>query len=428
MLSALQRNLSTARVERTQTDQLSVAKRHIEQTGELELQERWLSRRSQVVHLQISLLSAWPDAPQYDIERRYAEALRELEQKMLGNFRDLVRSRTSYERPAQVLDRAAGRFVKLDRAECERQIKVFGTALNAEMALHAAFSFGIPTKRAQLQDDLRDTHALIETQMNEDKVRLDDIHMPFVEETQALAHELATAGSKRERVHQQISSHEDWLTQCRNGDLKAVAHYLGQLSVAAGRAAVNRAGEDGLTAFHHACEAGDLPLASLLLRTGADLQQQTDTGRYPVHVAARIERGANTKMFLDWLALRGADIMARDPEGRGALDEAAYMGNRVAVDWLLGKGARLGDADRRGRTALHVASAAGHASLVDHLLDRRADPHMRNAAAERPLVEAVRSGHKAVVAVFEAHGYCLTQEERQQLARDGVVMPAQKVG
>jgi hypothetical protein len=63
----------------------------------------------------------------------------------------------------------------------------------------------------------------------------------------------------------------------------------------------------------------------------------------------------------------GADVQARDAQGRTLLMQAARTGSREVVDLLLAAGLRKTDRDPAGWTAADHAQAQGHVELAAHL-------------------------------------------------------------
>src|SRR5437868_2803247 len=133
---------------------------------------------------------------------------------------------------------------------------------------------------------------------------------------------------------------------------------------------------------------------------GARLDLRTEEGKPPLHLAMRYDRREQTRTFLDWMIMKGADMDARDLHGRTVLNEAVFSGNLTATQWVLNKletrepsvakgkaviQAALAVTDLHGRTVLHVAAAQGHATLVTLLLNRGANALARNGAGELPL-------------------------------------------
>lgn len=83
----------------------------------------------------------------------------------------------------------------------------------------------------------------------------------------------------------------------------------------------------------------------------------------------------------------GADIDARDQDGRTALMRSARYGNIVAIDYLVTHGANLEQEDREGNTALMLADdkqVGWTFGVSGLLLAYQADPCHKNHKGETP--------------------------------------------
>ena len=123
------------------------------------------------------------------------------------------------------------------------------------------------------------------------------------------------------------------------------------------------------------------------LEKGADLGAKDEDGRTPLHRAAV----CGGKVADDTVAVRlflesGADVEAKAKHGRTPLHEAASIGHAAAVKLLLDLGADLKVADNQfGQTPLHMAAFNGHASTVMVLLESGADLETRDEYVLTPL-------------------------------------------
>ncbi len=138
-----------------------------------------------------------------------------------------------------------------------------------------------------------------------------------------------------------------------------------------------------------------LAVMRLLLAAGAQVNARNAEGRTALSFAAG---------FLDPDAMRlllehGADPNLTDHRGTSPLLHALlpYRGEATrleVVNLLLGKGA---DVNARApgdhRTALHQALRPGHASVVQALLQHGADPNARDDAGSTPLMYAVQRSY-----------------------------------
>jgi ankyrin repeat protein len=186
----------------------------------------------------------------------------------------------------------------------------------------------------------------------------------------------------------------------------------------------------GNTPLLMAAQYGDLPLVSLLLRRGGDVDQQR-RHLTPITLAARRkasaivsylrEKGA-TVSILTWIYLGDRKQfereLARDPRQSVLRDEQdtpiLHHAVQALQPWfvqrLIDHGATVSDADSTGETPLHrcadirQAPQAPAATMASLLLDRGADPDARNWDNVTPLHQAVRARNLAVVEVLLARG------------------------
>jgi len=91
----------------------------------------------------------------------------------------------------------------------------------------------------------------------------------------------------------------------------------------------------------------------------------------------------------------------RNPNGRLALNWAAWHNRVPAIEMLLAMGAPIEAENRTGFTALHHAAEAGSLEAARALLAAGADPRHANKAGRTPAVTAREQGNEEVAALIE---------------------------
>ncbi len=171
-----------------------------------------------------------------------------------------------------------------------------------------------------------------------------------------------------------------------------------------GKSELGRFTYSGSTAFLLAAQAGDLPLAQLLIELGADPTIPNADGTTPL------------------LAATGVGALGDGDESAGTEDEAIAM-----VEYLLQLGADINAVDDNGETAVHGAAYQSLPKLFEYLVLRGADPSIwnrENRAGWTPLVIATgyRPGNfrpaPTTIAVI-----------RDEMRRKGITIPdTSKIG
>ena len=92
----------------------------------------------------------------------------------------------------------------------------------------------------------------------------------------------------------------------------------------------------------------------------------------------------------------------RSPNGRRALNWAAWYNRPLAIRFLVAHGATVNLPNRTGFTALHHAAENGSREAAAALLQAGADPEWPNAAGQRPLEVARARGQEQVAALLDS--------------------------
>mmetsp|Transcript_6333 Transcript_6333/g.15236 ORF Transcript_6333/g.15236 Transcript_6333/m.15236 type:complete len:688 (+) Transcript_6333:93-2156(+) len=143
------------------------------------------------------------------------------------------------------------------------------------------------------------------------------------------------------------------------------------------------------TLLEYACQTGNVGLAKLCYRRGANLSQRTKKGDTPFNIVTRKQRYD----IMEFLHMYGVKVNSADTEGRTALHMAAANDDVDAVCRLLEWGADINLRDRKQRTPLHIAAAGGHARVTMLLLEVGADMNAKDEKEYTAVAHAEANNH-----------------------------------
>jgi hypothetical protein len=137
-----------------------------------------------------------------------------------------------------------------------------------------------------------------------------------------------------------------------------------------GEVAVDARDEFGNTALMNAAEAGNVALASFLIKQGADVNAVNKDGWSSLHCAV----DANHLEVIKLLTTEGATVnLKRIVDGETPVFLAAYLGHIDIVKHLIGKGADQNIQSNTKETAVDAALADGQIEVLNFLLLHGAD-------------------------------------------------------
>ena len=146
------------------------------------------------------------------------------------------------------------------------------------------------------------------------------------------------------------------------------------------------------TALHLAVQQKHSDVVQVLIDAGADIEAKDDEGRSPLLLASCL----GDLTIVTKLVNAGADVRATDAERHTSLYLATCFGHTDTVRYLVG----LQEVDLHNHdnyTALHLAVQQKHADVVQVLIDAGADIETKTADGRSPLLVASISGELTVV-------------------------------
>lgn len=147
--------------------------------------------------------------------------------------------------------------------------------------------------------------------------------------------------------------------------------------------------ETDQTLLEFACHKGNVGLAKLCYRRGADLSAKTKKGDTPFNIVTRNKRYD----IMEFLHLYGVGVNSCDAEGQTALHIAAGNDDVDAVCRLIEWGADVNIRDKRKQTPLHAAAAGGHYAVTMLLLEVGAEMNAKDEREYTPAAWAEAKDH-----------------------------------
>ncbi|MEI6653151.1 MAG: ankyrin repeat domain-containing protein [Verrucomicrobiota bacterium] len=144
-----------------------------------------------------------------------------------------------------------------------------------------------------------------------------------------------------------------------------------------------------------------LKITALLLDKGADMRAKDREGKGALHWAAAVGNAGVVELLLS----KGAEVDAKDTLfGRIPLHNAAYTADAKTAALLLEKGANITARDSNGCQPIHLATQAGNVEVLRLLLEKGADVAATESHGGTPLHVAAASAQLEAVRILLEHG------------------------
>merc|ERR1719253_1033425 len=151
--------------------------------------------------------------------------------------------------------------------------------------------------------------------------------------------------------------------------------------------------ESDQTLLEYACITGNMGLAKLCYRRGANLSARTKKGDTAFNIVTKNQRYD----IMEFLHKYGVKVNSSDIDGQTALHIAAGGNDVDGVCRLLEWGADVNMRDNHKRTPLHISAAGGHFNTTMLLLEVGAELNAQDEKGYTPAASAEAKNHFALM-------------------------------
>ena len=145
--------------------------------------------------------------------------------------------------------------------------------------------------------------------------------------------------------------------------------------------------KDGRDLLHKATEIMSIPLMTMLLEKGFEVNSKDINGNMPIHIHTNpyVVTKGNHYGVMSVLIKYGADINAIDSWDNSPLHGLAELNRPKVAKLLIDNGANINIKNNWGATPLHIAVTNKNYEMVKLLLENKADPKISNKYKQTPL-------------------------------------------
>ncbi|CAJ1412820.1 unnamed protein product [Effrenium voratum] len=170
------------------------------------------------------------------------------------------------------------------------------------------------------------------------------------------------------------------------------------------------------TLLEYACHTGNMGLAKLCYRRGANLSAKSQKGETAFNIVTKNKRYD----LMEFLHNYGVRVNSQDSCGRTALHVAAANDDVDGVCRLIEWGADVNIKDSKKRTPIHVAAASGNMKTSMLLLEVGADMNAKDEREYTAVAHAEANNHFLLMdrlVALGGKGHGLHQKKEDEMAR-----------
>mmetsp|Transcript_43230 Transcript_43230/g.100849 ORF Transcript_43230/g.100849 Transcript_43230/m.100849 type:complete len:681 (+) Transcript_43230:81-2123(+) len=170
------------------------------------------------------------------------------------------------------------------------------------------------------------------------------------------------------------------------------------------------------TLLEYACHTGNMGLAKLCYRRGANLSAKTKKGETAFNIVTKNKRYD----LMEFLHTYGVKVNSADAAGRTALHVAAANDDVDGVCRLLEWGADVNIKDNKKKTPIHVAAAGGNMKTTMLLLEVGADMNAKDDREYTAVAHAEANNHFVLMdrlVQLGGKGHGLHQKKEEDMTR-----------
>ncbi|CAE7518660.1 unnamed protein product, partial [Symbiodinium pilosum] len=170
------------------------------------------------------------------------------------------------------------------------------------------------------------------------------------------------------------------------------------------------------TLLEYACHTGNMGLAKLCYRRGANLSAKTNKGETAFNIVTKNKRYD----LMEFLHTYGVKVNSADAQGRTALHVAAANDDVDGVCRLLEWGADVNIKDIKKKTPIHVAAAGGNMKTTMLLLEVGADMNAKDDREYTAVAHAEANNHFVLMdrlVQLGGKGHGLHQKKEEDMTR-----------